>query len=317
VSQACDRVGWIARKAESSIAIAEGDQVRINRFLDAVWLEAGLSENTITSYRSDLHHFPLHLAAIDQDLFATDRSILRDYLEKRGDRGSRRTVSRSLSTLKRFYRHALTEGLIDFDPTADMLAPQIGKSLPKTLSEDQVVQLIRAPDTSTDLGLRDRAMLETLYATGLRVSELIALSLNEIDLVAGVCRVIGKGSKERLVPLGEQAVDWIEQYIGESRRSLLAQRNSNSLFVTRRGVAMSRQAFWQMIKRYALVAGIDASLSPHTLRHAFATHLLNHGADLRSVQMLLGHSSLSTTQIYTHVAKARLQSLHKQNHPRG
>lgn len=299
------------------IDIAESEQQLLDAFLDAVWLQAGLSENTLSSYRLDLQHFSRYLHANDLSLLAVDRAGMRDYLEFRGRGRSRRTVSRSLSTLKRFYRHCVAEGGIVADPTADMRAPQIGKSLPKTLSEKEVERLIEAPDITDDLGLRDRAMLETLYATGLRVSELIGLTLNEIDLVAGYCRVFGKGSKERLVPLGEQAVSWIDRYLSESRETLLCHQNSDAVFLTRRSSSMSRQGFWQNIKRYALIAGIRTPLSPHTLRHAFATHLLNHGADLRSVQMLLGHSSLSTTQIYTHVANARLQSLHLQHHPRG
>lgn len=299
----------------ADLSIEERD--RINGFLDAVWLESGLSENTLTSYRSDLHHFARYLGAMKISLLDADRDLLRNYLEERGKQGSRRTVSRSLSTLKRFYRHAITEGIINFDPSSEVVSPRVGKALPKTLSENQVVKLIEAPDHATDIGCRDRAMLETLYATGLRVSELISLSLSELDLVSGVCRVFGKGNKERLVPLGDPAVEWIERYMEEFRGGLLRGKVSDSLFVTRRGSPMTRQAFWQNVKRYALIAGVDTGLSPHTLRHAFATHLLNHGADLRSVQMLLGHSSLSTTQIYTHVAKARLQSLHRQHHPRG
>jgi len=289
----------------------------VDTFLDSVWLEAGLSQNTVSAYRSDLKHFLQYLAAAEKRLFTVDRDCLRDYLDLRSESGSRRTLSRSLSSLKRFYRYALSEQWIDFDPTADIASPSLGKTLPKTLSEQEVENLIEAPDAATGLGVRDRAMLETLYATGLRVSELIELKLSEIDLVAGACRVIGKGDKERLVPLGAQALSWIERYLDRGRAELLGQRNSEMVFVTRRGSGMSRQAFWQNIKRYAVLAGIDNSLSPHTLRHAFATHLLNHGADLRSVQMLLGHASLSTTQIYTHVAQARLQSLHKMHHPRG
>jgi integrase/recombinase XerD len=299
------------------VDIASEDFRLIDSFLDAIWLEAGLSQNTVSAYRSDLKHFTQYLTSTQRSLFSVDRACLRDYLDLRSGSGSRRTLSRSLSSIKRFYRYALAEQWIDFDPTADIASPAVGKALPRTISEQDVENLIEAPDVTTELGVRDRAMLETLYATGLRVSELIELKMNEIDLVAGACRVIGKGNKERLVPLGAQAVSWIERYIEQGRSGLLGQRASESVFVTRRGSSMSRQAFWQNIKRYAIIAGIDNSLSPHTLRHAFATHLLNHGADLRSVQMLLGHSSLSTTQIYTHVAQARLQSLHKTHHPRG
>lgn len=289
----------------------------IEGFLDAIWLQSGLSDNTVSSYRADLKHFSKYLDDSKQGLLSTNRNTLRDYLDSRGARCSRRTVSRSLSTIKRFYRYALAEELTEIDPSADIASPSLGKPLPKILSEQQVDDLISSPDVRTPLGLRDRAMLETLYATGLRVSELVSLSMNELDLVVGACKVIGKGDKERLVPLGEQALQWIERYLSEGRPDLLGSRQSEILFVTRRAAGMSRQAFWQNIKRYALKAGIESGLSPHTLRHAFATHLLNHGADLRSVQMLLGHSSLSTTQIYTHVARARLHSLHKSHHPRG
>lgn len=289
----------------------------IEGFLDAIWLQSGLSDNTVSSYRADLKHFLKYLENTKQGLLSTNRNTLRDYLDSRGAQCSRRTVSRSLSTIKRFYRYAVAEELTEIDPSADIAAPSLGKPLPKILSEQQVDDLINSPDVRTPLGLRDRAMLETLYATGLRVSELVSLSMNELDLVVGACKVLGKGDKERLVPLGEQALQWIERYLSEGRPDLLGSRQSEILFVTRRGAGMSRQAFWQNIKRYALIAGIESGLSPHTLRHAFATHLLNHGADLRSVQMLLGHSSLSTTQIYTHVARARLHSLHKSHHPRG
>ena len=297
--------------------VASQDHQLIDTFLDTIWLESGLSENTLSSYRSDLYQFVTYLHQQGCELFTVRRSNIIDFLQHRGEQGSRRTVSRSLSSIKRFYRYALVQGLSQEDPSADVAAPSIGKSLPKSLSEDSVESLIRAADTKTDFGVRDRAMLETLYATGLRVSELIKLQINEMDLVVGVCRVIGKGGKERLVPLGDQAVDWLEQYLATARLNILGGRSTDAVFVTRRGMAMSRQGFWQNIKRYALIAGVDPSLSPHTLRHAFATHLLNHGADLRSVQMLLGHSSLSTTQIYTHVAKARLHALHKEHHPRG
>jgi integrase/recombinase XerD len=297
--------------------LSSEDLKLIEGFLDAIWLQSGLSDNTVSSYRADLKHFSKYLDDSKQGLLSTNRNTLRDYLDSRGARCSRRTVSRSLSTIKRFYRYALAEELTEIDPSADIASPSLGKPLPKILSEQQVDDLISSPDVRTPLGLRDRAMLETLYATGLRVSELVSLSMNELDLVVGACKVIGKGDKERLVPLGEQALQWIERYLSEGRPDSLGSRQSEILFVTRRAAGMSRQAFWQNIKRYALKAGIESGLSPHTLRHAFATHLLNHGADLRSVQMLLGHSSLSTTQIYTHVARARLHSLHKSHHPRG
>ena len=293
------------------------DHQLIDTFLDTIWLESGLSENTLVSYRSDLYQFVEYVHQNGSELFSLKRGHIADFLRQRGLHGSRRTVSRSLSSIRRFYRYALIQELLNEDPSADISAPAIGKTLPKTLSEDQVETLIHAPDTNTNLGLRDRAMLETLYATGLRVSELITLKVDQMDLVAGVCRVTGKGGKERLVPLGDQAIHWIEQYLIAARIDILGGRSCSAVFLTQRALPMSRQGFWQNIKRYALAAGIDTGLSPHTLRHAFATHLLNHGADLRSVQMLLGHSSLSTTQIYTHVAKARLQLLHQTHHPRG
>lgn len=295
------------------------ESARIEQFLDALWMESGLSPNTLSAYRTDLEDAAVCLADLGagSSLLAASKQGLRDYLDQRSEKCSRRTVARSLSSLRRFYRYALAEELIVHDPCADLASPVAARSLPVSLSERHVEALLRAPETGTELGIRDRAMLETLYASGLRVSELTTLGRDQIDLVVGVCRVLGKGSKERLVPLGEQAVYWIERYLAEARSDLLGGRVSEALFVTRRGAAMSRQAFWQNIKRYAMIAGVDTSLSPHTLRHAFATHLINHGADLRSVQMLLGHSSLSTTQIYTHVARARLSKLHQQHHPRG
>ncbi len=313
MSPASPAAGKMSRKDEADAA----DRRLIEGFLDAVWLQAGLSHNTLQSYRFDLEHFQRFIATRGIGVPEVRRSDLRDYLEVRGDGTSRRTVARSLSTLRRFYRYLLVEGLAADDPTADMASPAMGKALPKTLSEKQVESLLAAPDTRTDLGVRDRAMLETLYATGLRVSELIHLSRALTDIDAGVCRVMGKGGKERLVPLGDPACEWIRRYLGSSRPALINNRTSEALFVTRRGMPMTRQAFWHQIRRYGRLAGIDSPLSPHTLRHAFATHLLNHGADLRSVQMLLGHASLSTTQIYTHVARARLHDLHAAHHPRG
>ena len=293
------------------------DRRLIEGFLDAVWLQAGLSPNTLKSYRSDLEHFQRFVARRGIAIPRVGPDDLRDYLDERAGGNSRRTVARSLSALRRFYRYLLAEDLCAADPTADMASPTAGKSLPKTLSEEQVEGLLAAPDTRTDLGVRDRAMLETLYATGLRVSELIHLDRSLTDIVAGVCRVTGKGSKDRLVPLGDPACEWIRRYLESSRPALIGSRESGALFVTRRGAPMTRQAFWHQIRRYGRLAGIDSPLSPHTLRHAFATHLLNHGADLRSVQMLLGHASLSTTQIYTHVARSRLHALHAAHHPRG
>ncbi len=288
----------------------------VERFLDALWLESGLSRNTLTAYRSDLEGF-LAWSRMPPD--AVSRPQVQAYLAECVSNGARpRTTARLLSSLRRFYHYLLREELITQDPTAQLDAPRLGRSLPKSLTEEQVEKLLQAPDTSAALGLRDRAMLETLYATGLRVSELIALDLSRVNLQAGVVRVTGKGNKERLVPLGEESIEWLQRYLGTARAELLHKSAATDvLFPTTRGAAMTRQAFWHNIKRYARAAGIGVPLSPHTLRHAFATHLLNHGADLRVVQMLLGHADLSTTQIYTQVARERLKQLHARHHPRG
>jgi len=290
----------------------------IDQFLDAVWLESGLSANTLTAYRTDLKKISDWLEKRKQSLDKATKAELFDYLAHTVRSGiSARSSARQLSSLRRFYRYLAREGIAESDPTSDLESPVIGKTLPKTLSESSVEQLLAAPAENTALGIRDRAMLETIYATGLRVSELVNLTLSELDSTAGLVRVTGKGGRERIVPLGEEALAHLGQYLNDARPELLRDRVSEAVFVTRRGGPMSRQAFWQLIKRYATIAGVDEALSPHSLRHAFATHLLNHGADLRSVQMLLGHSNLSTTQIYTHVARARLQSLHAEHHPRG
>ncbi len=288
----------------------------IDQFIDALWLESGLSKNTLSAYRSDMNRFCVVLDGVSLlDVTQSEVQKLLSVLLAEGAKGS--SSARVLSTLRRFYRYQIRQNTIQTDPCAQVLSPKQGRPLPKALSEQQVEDLLNAPQIETTLGLRDRAMLETLYATGLRVSELVALTMLEINLEVGVVRIVGKGNKERLVPLGEQAVDWIERYLANSRADLLKQKQSDSVFVTARGSSMTRQAFWHLIKRHALNAGIAQGLSPHTLRHAFATHLINHGADLRSVQMLLGHADLSTTQIYTHIARERLQSLHAQHHPRG
>ena len=290
----------------------------IDQFLDAVWLESGLSANTLTAYRTDLKKISDWLEKRKQSLDKATKAELFDYLAYTFRSGiSARSSARQLSSLRRFYRYLAREGIAESDPTSDLESPVIGKSLPRPLSESSVEQLLVAPAENTALGIRDRAMLETIYATGLRVSELVNLTLSELDSTAGLVRVTGKGGRERIVPLGEEALAHLGQYLNDARPELLRDRVSEAVFVTRRGGPMSRQAFWQLIKRYATIAGVDEALSPHSLRHAFATHLLNHGADLRSVQMLLGHSNLSTTQIYTHVARARLQSLHAEHHPRG
>jgi len=292
------------------------NQALIDQFIEAIWLESGLSKNTLSAYRSDLNRLCELLGK--KSLLAVEQSDIQKLLAVLLATGIRSSSSaRILSTLRRFYRYQVRERRIDIDPCAQVLSPKQGRPLPKSLSEQQVGDLLLTPDTEQPLGLRDRAMLETLYATGLRVSELVALTLLEMNLDVGLVRIVGKGNKERLVPLGEQAVDWVQRYLQRARSELLKGKSSDALFVTNRGRSMTRQAFWYLIKKYALNAGIEHSLSPHTLRHAFATHLINHGADLRSVQMLLGHADLSTTQIYTHIARERLQSMHAQHHPRG
>jgi len=294
------------------------DHPLIERFLESLWLEKGLSAHTRAAYRSDLALFNGWLQARDVQLADAGRELILDHLAWRLNAGYKaRSTARLLSGLRGFYRFLLREQLISRDPTLQVDLPQLGRPLPKSLSEADVEALLAAPELDDPIGLRDRAMLEVLYACGLRVSELIGLTLEQVNLRQGVLRVFGKGSKERLVPLGEEAIAWIERYSKEARPFLLDGKPSDVLFPSQRGEQMTRQTFWYRIKHQAKVAGISKSLSPHTLRHAFATHLLNHGADLRVVQMLLGHSDLSTTQIYTHIARARLQELHAQHHPRG
>jgi integrase/recombinase XerD len=296
-------------------ARSRGDRVRadaLDAFCDALWLEDGLSRNTIEAYRADLQQLAgfakKALQKVEEkDLFA--------FLAARGGRAS--SAARRVSSLKRFYQYCLRERLIEIDPTLKLDPPKRAPRFPKTLSEADVDALLAAPDAAKPLGVRDRAMLEALYATGLRVSELVSLKLFEVDLQAGVVRVLGKGAKERLVPLGEQAVHSLKGYLASARKALLRKRSSNALFVTGRGGAMTRQAFWHLIRRYGARAIPGKRLSPHMLRHAFATHLINHGADLRVVQLLLGHADISTTQIYTHVARERLKQLHAKHHPRG
>ncbi len=282
-------------------------------------MERGLSDNTLSAYRNDLNQFALWLEQNKiSNVLSAERAQLMAYLALRSEQQrSPRSSARLLSSLRRFYRWCRREHLIEEDPTRLLSAPKLGRTLPDTLSEEEVERLLDAPDSKTSRGLRDRSMLELLYATGLRVSELVALQIHQVNLRQGVVRVTGKGQKERLVPMGEVAIDWLRRYLQEARPDLMAGDTSETLFLTNRKSAMTRQAFWYLIKRYALQVGIQTPLSPHTLRHAFATHLLNHGADLRAVQMLLGHSNISTTQIYTHVARARLQALHAQHHPRG
>ena len=295
------------------------DLAEIDNFCDALWLEDGLAKATLGSYRSDLGRLALWLANnAHEALLDLREETLTAFIAHLARHTRATSQARYLSTLRRFYRWQIGRGRIVADPTLKLANPSRPSRLPKVMSEKQVEALLDAPDLDTPLGLRDRAMLETIYATGLRVSELVGLRLHEVSLADGVLRALGKGSKERLVPLGELAIEWIQRYLDEARPEILNGQTSDDLFVTARGGAMTRQAFWQLIKRYALIAGIAPDkLSPHVLRHAFATHLLNHGADLRVVQLLLGHADISTTQIYTHVARERLKSLHAVHHPRG
>ena len=302
-------------------ARAAPDQALLDEFIDQLWLEDGLARNTLEAYRRDLRQLADWLQAQrpPSSLTGADEALINRYLAFRHGTARIRaaTQARLLASLRRFYASALRRGAVTTDPTLQLARPKLPSRFPRSLSEADVEALLEAPDAGTPLGLRDRAMLETLYATGLRVSELVGLKLVEAALDAGVVRVFGKGSKERLVPLGEEAVGWLTRYLKEGRLALLHGRPSGHVFVTARGGAMTRQAFWHLIKRYAARTLPGRSLSPHTLRHAFATHLLNHGADLRVVQLLLGHADITTTQIYTHVARERLKQLHARHHPRG
>ena len=289
----------------------------IDAFADAVWLEDGLAPNTLAAYRRDLCGLSNWLIPRGATLASAREVDLAQYFADKHATTLASTANRRLAVLRRFYRWAMRDGRVAQDPTLRLKSARKPPRFPKSLSEDQVEALLRAPDTDTALGLRDRAMLELLYATGLRVSELVGLTLPQLSLTEGLVRVLGKGGKERIVPLGEEARSWIERYLKNARGPILGRRVADALFVTQRAHSMSRQMFWILIKRYTVRAAIDAPLSPHGLRHAFATHLLNHGADLRVVQLLLGHADISTTQIYTHVARARLKALHAQHHPRG
>jgi integrase/recombinase XerD len=290
----------------------------IDKFLDAIWMERGLSANTLGAYRADLVSLRRWLADRDVSLVYAARSDLLAFIGWRTEQGAKpRSTARQLSSFRRFYRFLLRESVIQEDPTIKIDMPRIGRSLPQSLTEGEVESLLAAPDVSDPLGHRDRTMLEVLYATGLRVSELINLKQSEINLGQGVLRIVGKGDRERLIPLGDEAQNWIHEFISGPRTEILLERQTDYLFPTRRGDRMTRQAFWHIIKRYSKLAEIGSKMSPHTLRHAFATHLLNNGADLRVVQMLLGHSDLSTTQIYTHVARARMKEVHTEHHPRG
>ncbi len=289
----------------------------IDAFCDQLWLQDGLAASSLSSYRRDLTAWAEWLGM--RGLLAADRGDVERWLADQFHAKAKATsVARRLSTLRRFYRLQLERGMVREDPTTRVRAPKRPRRLPKLLSEAQVEALLAAPDTASTLGLRDRAMLETLYATGLRVSELVGLRITQVSLDMGVVRVVGKGSKERLVPLGDEAVEWLQRYLADARPALADEAKNESVFLTTRHTPLTRQAFWALIKRYALKSAIaPAALSPHVLRHAFATHLLNHGADLRVVQLLLGHADITTTTIYTHVARERLKQLHRQHHPRG
>ena len=301
-------------------ALSEADTRLVERFADTLWLNDGLARNTLESYRRDVTQFAAWLAGAGaKGLLDAAPSDIQGHLawQVETKRAKPRTTGRLVSSLKRFFQFAVREGLRPDDPAVDVDSPKLPRSLPKSLSEAEVEALLAAPEVATSQGLRDRAMLETLYASGLRVSELVGLKTVQVSLDMGVVRVLGKGAKERLTPLGEEAVAWIQRYQKEGRPQLLGARKSDALFVTGRGGPMTRQAFWNLVNRHALKAGIGRAISPHTLRHAFATHLINHGADLRVVQLLLGHADISTTQIYTHVARERLKQLHAKHHPRG
>ena len=310
--------------AESTELVEAG---QLDTFIDHLWLEDGLAKNTLESYRADLSQFNVWLGLSKKDnnkselltghLLEANQADIQHYLAVKFPQSKPRSISRLIASLRRFYRYCLRESLIKTDPTLQIESPKLPRSLPKSLNEQEVEDLLNAPNIDQPIGLRDRAMLELLYASGLRVSELVGVNVNEVSTQDGVVRVTGKGGKTRLVPMGQEAADWIDQYLKTARPKILDGQMTYAMFVTSRGGAMTRQAFWYLIKRYAIVAGITKHMSPHVLRHAFATHLLNHGADLRVVQILLGHADISTTQIYTHVARERLKQLHSVHHPRG
>jgi integrase/recombinase XerD len=308
----------VSAEAVAGAAALAGSQDIVARFADALWLEDGLAPNTSAAYRRDLMLYARWLAReCGRDLLLSTETDLLGYIAARHDGTRPTTANRRLTVFKRFFRWALREHLVAADPTLRIASAKQPLRVPKTLSEAQVEALLRAPNVDTPLGLRDRAMIELMYASGLRVSELVTLKSVHVGLNEGVLRVMGKGSKERLVPFGAEAAAWLQRYLGRARAEILGRRTSDALFVTARGAGMTRQMFWKLIKQHAANADVRNALSPHTLRHAFATHLLNHGADLRAVQMLLGHADISTTTIYTHVARERLRHLHAQHHPRG
>ena len=307
-----------SQKNKGASDAPSGSEELVDKFLDAIWMERGLSANTLGAYRADLMTLSRGLSDSDISIEDAEKADLLGFIATRVEGGAKpRSTARQLSSFRRFFRYIMREGLRDTDPTADIEMPRIGRSLPKTLTEEEVESLLHAPNTDEPLGHRDRAMLELLYATGLRVSELINLKQSQVNFNQGVLRIVGKGDRERLIPLGDESQRWLRDFIDGPRMEILLERQTDYLFPTRRGDRMTRQAFWHIIKRYALKAGVEKKMSPHSLRHAFATHLLNRGADLRVVQLLLGHSDLSTTQIYTHVARERLKDLHSQHHPRG
>ena len=303
---------------DSGPGLPPASQVLIARFVDALWIEDGLAKLTLEAYRRDLTLYAHWLSdTADRAIVTSTESDLLAYMAHRHAGSLATSANRRLTVFKRFFRWALRERLVAEDASLRLGSAKTPMRVPKVLSEAQVEALLDAPDVAEPLGLRDRAMLELMYASGLRVSELVGIATVRVGLSEGVLRVVGKGSKERLVPFGAEAQDWIERYLSQAREAILGGQRSDSLFVTARGAAMTRQMFWSLVKRHALTAGIRVPLSPHTLRHAFATHLLNHGADLRAVQLLLGHADIATTTIYTHVARERLRLLHAQHHPRG
>lgn len=292
------------------------DTNHLERFLEHLWSEYGLSPLSVSAYHSDLKILCVYLTTLNASLLSANSIQLMQFMGQ-PKKLSSKTLSRRLASIKRYYRYLFRETLISIDPSTELVAPRIGRSLPKSVSEADVEALLLAPNTEERLGLRDRTMLEVLYASGLRVSELVGLESTQVNLRQGVVRVVGKGNKERLVPLGENAIYWLTKYLNEGRIALVGDHMTRALFPSSHGKPMTRQTFWHRVKKYAVTAHIDGQISPHTLRHAFATHLLNHGADLRVVQMLLGHSNISTTQIYTYVAAERLKKLHGLHHPRG
>ena len=299
--------------------MSDSDRQILDAFIDNIWIEKGLSQNTLDSYRSDLEQFSSWLKKNNLTYIKTSKKEILSYLSFLFQKGlGSKTVARKLSSLKSFFRYLVFKSIISIDPSSDVETPKLLKSIPKSISEKEVETLLAAPDAKTDIGLRDKTMIETLYSCGLRISELINLELLNLNLRQGVIRVIGKGQKERLVPMGDQLINLLNLYISSSRKNLLSNKHSDFLFLSNRGQRMTRQSFWHRIKHYCLDSGFEPEkISPHVLRHAFATHLLNNGADLRVVQLLLGHSDLNTTQIYTEVARQRLKRLHTEHHPRG